>query len=58
MGQLSNKSQSARPRLSHKVFLHSLNGLKVVLQQSGPNTHRERYTEILVSIILDRLVSL
>lgn len=38
VGQLSHEGQSAGTRLSHKVFFHSINSLKVVLQQPGQNT--------------------
>lgn len=43
MRQLSNKGQSAGPRLPHKVFPYSLYSLKVVLQQSGQNRNGRCY---------------
>lgn len=49
MGQLSNEGQSAGPRLSNKVFFHSLHSLKVVLQQSRQNKQKMLYILILVN---------
>ena len=46
VGQLSNEGQPAGTRLLHKVLLHSLHGLQVVLQQTAQHTHTHTHTHV------------